>query len=86
MGRDCSSTPTPIFEKLLDQPPLPGLSHAVFEVENLEQEVERLAALGTRVLIPPLEISGSFGSRRLAFFQSPSGLVFEVMQIHESLV
>ena len=63
-----------------------GLTHAVFAVNDLEKELERLLALGTEVLIPPMEISAGIGSRRLAFCRSPGGLVFEVMQIHESLV
>ena len=67
--------------------PLPdGLTHAVFEVKDLDKELERLLALGTEVLIPPMEISAGIGSRRLAFFRSPGGLVFELMQIRESLV
>jgi catechol 2,3-dioxygenase-like lactoylglutathione lyase family enzyme len=74
-------TPRPIFEEELPAPPPHGLTHAVFEVEDLDREVERLAALGTRVLIAPTEISAAFGSRRIAFFQSPGGLVFEVMQV-----
>jgi len=74
-------TPKPIFEDRLPASPPHGLTHAVFEVEDLDREVERLAALGTQVLIAPTEISGAFGSRRIAFFQSPGGLVFEVLQI-----
>jgi hypothetical protein len=53
----------------------------VFEVADLGPEVERLTALGTEVLLPPTEITAAFGSRRIAFFRSPGGLVFEVMQI-----
>jgi len=53
----------------------------VFEVADVDREVQRLAALGTELLIPPLDISAGFGSRRIAFFRSPGGLVFEVMQI-----
>lgn len=74
-------TPKPIFEDRLPIPPPHGLTHAVFEVENLDREMERLAALGTRVLIAPVDISAGFGSRRIAFLQSPGGLVFEAMQI-----
>ena len=58
-----------------------GLTHAVFEVAELAPEVERLTALGTEVLLPPTEITARFGRRRIAFFRSPGGLVFEVMQI-----
>jgi catechol 2,3-dioxygenase-like lactoylglutathione lyase family enzyme len=79
-------TPKPIFEDKLPEPLGPGLTHAVFEVENLGHEVERLTALGTEVLIPPTEISAAFGRRKLAFFRSPGGLVFEVMQVLSSNV
>ena len=79
-------TPTPVFQDRLASPPPDGLSHAVFEVDDLDGEVKRLATLGTEVLIPPVEISAGFGTRRIAFFRSPGGLVFEVMQIIESLV
>ncbi len=74
-------TPTPIFEEKLAERPTNGLTHAVFEVAALEPEVERLTALGTEVLIPPTEISAGFGSRKIAFFRSPGGLVFEVLEI-----
>jgi catechol 2,3-dioxygenase-like lactoylglutathione lyase family enzyme len=79
-------TPKPIFEDQLPDVPPDGLTHAVFEVENLDREMERLVQLGTEVLIPPIEISAAIGTRRLAFFRSPGGLVFEVLQIRESLV
>ena len=79
-------TPKTVFEDRLPAPPPEGLTHAVFEVNDLEKELERLLAVGTEVLIPPMEISAGLDSRRLAFFRSPGGLVFEVMQIRESLV
>jgi catechol 2,3-dioxygenase-like lactoylglutathione lyase family enzyme len=79
-------TPETVFENRLADPPPYGLTHAVFEVADLDAEVERLAALGTAILIAPQEISAGLGSRRIAFFRSPGGLVFEVMQIRESLV
>ena len=79
-------TPVTVFEDRLPSPLPDGLTHAVFEVRDLDAELDRLVALGTEVLIPPIEISAALGSRRLAFCRSPGGLVFEVMQIHESLV
>jgi catechol 2,3-dioxygenase-like lactoylglutathione lyase family enzyme len=74
-------TPKTIFEDELSEPLQPGLTHAVFEVEDLAPEVERITALGTEMLLPPTEISAKFGTRKIAFFRSPGGLVFEVMQI-----
>jgi len=79
-------TPVTVFEDRLPSPLPDGLTHAVFEVADVDAELDRLIALGTEVLIPPIEISAALGSRRLAFCRSPGGLVFEVMQIRESLV
>ena len=53
---------------------------------QVQRRLSGLATLGTEVLILPVEISAGFGTRRIAFFRSPGGLVFEVMQIIESLV
>lgn len=79
-------TPKTIFEDKLNYPLTSGLTHAVFEVDDLDQEYHRITALGTQVLIEPVEISAGFGSRRIAFFRSPGGLIFEVMQILEAKV
>ena len=79
-------TPKTVFEHRLPTPPPEGLTHAVFEVSDLDKELARLVELGTEILIPPVDISAGIGSRQLAFCRSPGGLVFEVMQIHESLV
>jgi catechol 2,3-dioxygenase-like lactoylglutathione lyase family enzyme len=76
-------TPKPVFEEKLSELLQPGLTHAVFEVEDLGPQIERITALGTEVLLPPTEISAKFGTRKIAFFRSPGGLVFEVMQIIE---
>ena len=76
-------TPRTVFEDALSGPLHIGLTHAVFEVEKLEPEVERIKALGTEMLLPPTEITAAFGTRRIAFFRSPGGLVFEVMEIVE---
>lgn len=79
-------TPKTIFEDKLGAPLQHGLTHAVFEVADLAAEVERLRTLGTEVLIPPTEIEAAFGRRKLAFFRSPGGLVFEAMQVLSSNV
>jgi catechol 2,3-dioxygenase-like lactoylglutathione lyase family enzyme len=79
-------TPKAVFEDRLPAPAPHGLTHAVFEVIDLDNALAELTAGGTEVLIQPIEISAGIGSRRLAFCRSPGGLVFEVMQIHQSLV
>lgn len=79
-------TPKPLFEDRLDYPLTSGLTHAVFEVDDLEQEYQRIVALDTQVLVEPTQLTAGFGSRRIALFRSPNGLIFEVMQILESKV
>jgi catechol 2,3-dioxygenase-like lactoylglutathione lyase family enzyme len=79
-------TPHPLFEDRLTHPLTSGLTHAVFEVDDLDREYQRIIALGTEVLIEPVEISAGFGSRRIALFRSPNGLIFEMMQILESKI
>ena len=74
-------TPKTVFEDALDAPLHTGLTHAVFEVAELEPEVERVKALSTEMLLPPTEITAGFGTRKIAFFRSPGGLVFEIMEI-----
>ena len=79
-------TPKTVFEDKLDHRLMPGLTHAVFEVEDLDQEYERLTGMGLEVLVERVEISAAFGSRRLAFFRSPNGMVFELLQILEAKI
>ena len=79
-------TPKTVFEDRLFSPLSPGITHAVFEVDDVDHTLVELTAAGTEVLLEPIEISAGLGSRRLAFCRSPGGLVFEVMQIHKSLI
>jgi catechol 2,3-dioxygenase-like lactoylglutathione lyase family enzyme len=79
-------TPKPVFEDRLNQPLAPGLSHAVFEVADVDAEVERVIAEGGSLLLGPAEITAGFGSRRIAFLRSPGGFIFELLQIRESKV
>jgi predicted enzyme related to lactoylglutathione lyase len=79
-------TPKTVFDDKLQQPAPQGLTHAVFEVEDCDKTLSELVAIGTEVLIAPIEVAAGLGSRRLAFCRSPGGFVFEVLQIRESLV
>ncbi|MEP7358725.1 MAG: VOC family protein [Anaerolineales bacterium] len=78
--------PNVIFEAQVPGGVAPGLTHAVFQVDDLDAEYARIKALGAQVLIEPQLVSAPFGTRRLAFFRSPGGMVFEVMQILENKV
>jgi hypothetical protein len=52
-------------------------------VPDLGAEYAYISALGAEVLVEPTQVSAAFGRRRLAFFRSPGGFVFEVMQALE---
>jgi catechol 2,3-dioxygenase-like lactoylglutathione lyase family enzyme len=78
--------PKVIFEDKIEGGVSAGLTHTVYEVDDLDAEYERIKALGAQVLIEPLEISAGFGRRKLAFFRSPGGFVFEVMQVLEAKI
>lgn len=73
--------PKVVFEEKIEGGVRPGLTHAVYEVDDLDAEYERIKALGAKVLIEPLEIKTAGGRRKLAFFLSPGGFAFEVLQI-----
>jgi catechol 2,3-dioxygenase-like lactoylglutathione lyase family enzyme len=79
-------TPKTVFEGRLGAPLASGLTHAVFEVADVDRTVAELMAAGTEILLEPFNIDAGIGSRRLAFCRSPGGLIFEVMQIFESRV
>src|SRR5215831_10211556 len=78
--------PSVIFESQVPGGVAPGLTHAVFEVDDLDAEFARIKGLGGQVLFEPQFVQAGFGSRRIAFFRSPGGMVFEVIQILESKV
>lgn len=82
-GARLSLFPNVLFENQVEGHIPPGLTHIVFEVDNLDREFNRIRELGGEVLIEPMFTRGGFGTRRLAFFLSPGGLAFEVMQIIE---
>ena len=72
--------PHVVYESELPEPMHFGLTHAVFEVEDLDKVLEDYASRGISPVWGPKEVSASFGRRRIAFFRSPSGFVFEAEQ------
>lgn len=72
--------PHVIYEPELSQPLHFGLTHAVFEVDDLDKILESYAREGVHPIWGPKEVSASFGRRRIAFFRSPSGFIFEAEQ------
>ncbi len=61
----------------------PGFLHDVYEVDDFDAQIARLRAAGVRFLMKPQVIEAAFGTRRIAFFETPDGLRTEVMEIIE---
>jgi catechol 2,3-dioxygenase-like lactoylglutathione lyase family enzyme len=60
-----------------------GFLHDVYEVDDFDAQIARLRAAGVRFLMEPQVIEAAFGTRRIAFFETPDGLRTEVMEIIE---
>jgi len=72
--------PDVIYEGSLAQPLKPGLAHAVFEVPDVAAALAFYQANGVQPLWGPADLSTPFGRRRIVFFRSPSGFIFETFQ------
>lgn len=75
-----------VYEHHLEAPLCNGLCHVVFEVPNLAEARLRALEAGARELMPPAFVSSGFGTRDVAFLQSPGGILFEFAEIHEHKV
>lgn len=73
------------YERSLGSMPY-GLAHVVIRVDDLRQERGRAIAAGAQELRQPATVTAGFGTRDVAFFRSPGGIVFEFIQIIERLV
>ena len=71
---------TVVFEDLVAGGVQPGLTHAVYEVDDLDAEYARIRALGAR---GPDRADRSGGGFRQVPSRLSSGFVFEVMQVLE---
>ena len=69
------------YEDLLGRELPPGFLHDVYEVTDFDAQIARLRAAGVRFLMEPRVVEAEFGTRRIAFFETPDGLRTEVMEI-----
>ncbi|SRR5258708_457062 len=80
LGTRILLTPMPMFERP-EAPRALGLAHAVWEVTDFDGDCDRLAAAGAREVRPRSFFDAPEGRRRAAFFESPNGLDFEILEI-----
>jgi catechol 2,3-dioxygenase-like lactoylglutathione lyase family enzyme len=72
--------PHVIYEDKLSEPLKNGLTHVVYEVDNVYDVLDRFKQQGVTPFWGPEDLSTPFGRRRVVFFRSPSGLIFENFQ------
>ncbi len=75
-----------VYEHLLDQPLPYGIAHLVYVSNSFDQDVEKFIAGGAVPIREPVRATAGFGERRVAFLRSPSGWIFEVIEIIKNLV
>jgi hypothetical protein len=59
-----------------------GPTHLVYLSDAFEEDVTRILGAGATAIREPAEVSAGFGERKVAFFRSPSGWIFEVAKIY----
>jgi catechol 2,3-dioxygenase-like lactoylglutathione lyase family enzyme len=74
-------TPEPVFERELPRELATGLTHVVVEVDSVAEAVETAVRAGGVVRIPPDIVEGGFGSREIAFVESPGEVIIEFIRI-----
>jgi catechol 2,3-dioxygenase-like lactoylglutathione lyase family enzyme len=72
--------PHVIYEDMLAEPLKSGLTHVVYEVDDVAEVLQRFERRGVMPMWGPEDLSTPFGRRRVVFFRSPSGLIFETFQ------
>lgn len=75
-----------VYEKTLAQPLPYGIAHLVYMSDSIERDLEVAISAGAACFIGLTEITAGFGRRKVAFLKSPSGYIFEIIQILENRV
>jgi|SRR6266545_109317 len=69
-----------VYADALPEPMKMGLAHAVYQVDDVARVLAQFGANGTAPMWGPVDLATPFGRRRVVFFRSPSGFVFETFQ------
>ena len=73
--------PKVIYEDKLDEPLHYGLTHIVYEVDELDPLLAQLKKAGIEPFFGPEEVVTPFNRRRIVFYRTPSGFIFEAFEI-----
>jgi hypothetical protein len=63
-----------------------GLCHTVFEVDDLNGLRQTALDAGAKEPLPKTSVSAGFGTRDVVFLESPGGILFELIKVHEHRV
>ncbi|MGA8531480.1 MAG: VOC family protein [Acidobacteriaceae bacterium] len=75
-----------VYEARLGREISAGLCHVVFEARDFDGQRQRALQAGAREILPPQRIEAGFGIRDVSFLESPGGILFELIRIHENRV
>jgi hypothetical protein len=75
-----------VYEHRLGRVIQNGLCHTVFEVDNLDEMRQKALGAGARESLPRTFVSAGFGTRDVVFLESPGGMLFELIKVHQHLV
>jgi catechol 2,3-dioxygenase-like lactoylglutathione lyase family enzyme len=75
-----------VYEAQLGKEIGAGLCHVVFETDDFAGQREHALQGGAREIMPPQRITAGFGIRDVCFLESPGGILFELIHIHENCV
>ena len=77
---------TMVYERALGVTLPYGPTHLVYVSDDFDADVERCLLAGATQIREPVEVTAGFGDRKVAFFRSPSGWIFEVAKIYRHRV
>ena len=75
-----------VYESLLEDELPYGYTHLVYVTTDFDADVQTALDSGAQQLHEPVQVRANFGERRVAFMRSPSGWIFEYIDIIENLV
>jgi catechol 2,3-dioxygenase-like lactoylglutathione lyase family enzyme len=66
------------YERELEYPLKNGWTHIVFEVDDFDTAFDQLRDAGGTVIQGPAVVNATFSRRKIAFFESPGGCIYEI--------
>jgi len=75
-----------VYERQLGESMPYGICHLVYVTSSFEEDVAKAKTAGAKQIGETAILKAGFGERKLAFFRSPGGWNFEIIEIIQNLV